>query len=162
MGSRTEEAVLNRDLPSLPSSRELGTLLQYELASATGMAARWTAERVQGNLAGMARWTVPFVSEQGLEGRFVLRWNPALAQHLGNRMGASAARPEFMGSVLRSTAGRWAASQAVQGLKALRLKPSPDNESELQPLQRPVTSSAALLLDGHVLEVVFELDQAPA
>lgn len=143
----------------MPSSRQLGTLLQDEIALGTGLAARWTADKVQGNRHGLARWTVPFSVEAGQQGRFILRWQPALQQHLAGRLGAVASRPEFLGSLLRATAGRWANQQPSRGHGGLRLLPSGDAESPTEDL-RNVSSSAALLLDGHVLEIVFELDQA--
>lgn len=159
MSAAAPEADLERAMLDMPSSRQLGTLLQDEIALSTGLAARWTADKVQGNRGGMARWTVPFNADAGSQGRFILRWDPELQKHLSHRLGAIAARPEFLGSLLRATAGRWVNKQPLQGLGGVRLQPSAEPETAAEPL-RSLSSSAALLLDGHVLEIVFELDQA--
>jgi hypothetical protein len=145
----------------LPSSRELGALLQDEMAQATGLSARWAAESLMGNRSALAQWTVPFGSDEGHLGRFILRWTPELQGHLAARLGVAAARPEFMGMVLRGTASRWAGLQASQGLNGLSLQASPEPEDSA-PAARPQRCCAALLLDGHVLELTFELDQASA
>ena len=144
-----------------PSSRELGAFLQDELAQATGLSARWAAETLQGNRAALAQWTVPFGSELGHIGRFILRWSPELQSHLATRLGVAAARPEFMGMVLRGTAARWTGLQAREGLGRLSLQSSPDPEAG-EASVRPERSCAALLMDGHVLELTFELEQASA
>lgn len=143
----------------VPDSRELGALLQDELAQATGLAARWAADSLQGNRGVLAQWTVPFGSEEGHAGRFILRWSPALQNHLAARLGVAAARPEFMGMVLRGTAGRWAQLQVQSSGPRVNLMASPDPEAALASA-RPQRQCAALLLDGHVLELTFELDQA--
>lgn len=151
------EEALERALINVPSSRELASLLQDELSTSTGMAARWAADRVHGNLSSLIQWVVPFESEHGPRGSFILRWSSELQRHLGSRLGNAAARPEFMGSILRSTAGRWAESQAQGGRRALRLQPSPEPESS--PAQAAgLRSTAALLLDSHVLELTFVLE----
>lgn len=137
----------------LPSSRQLGVLMQEAVLRGTGLELRWTAEKLQGNLGGLARWTVPFSAVQGRQGRFILRWPPDLQAQLASRLGAAAGRPEFLGSLLRAAAGRWAADRP-----GLRLLPSDEEvPSATAPRHH---SSVALLCEGRVLEIVFELDPA--
>ncbi len=152
----TEDALESAPI-NLPSSRELAGLLQDELSTSTGMAARWAADRVHGNTGSLAQWVVPFESDHGPRGSFILRWSSELQRHLASRLGTAAARPEFMGSILRSTAGRWAQSQAQGGRRPLRLQPSPDPDGGPAP-QAGLRSTAALLLDSHVLELTFVLE----
>ena len=157
------EDTVNGSLVSVPPTHELASLLQDELASATGLAARWAADRVQGNRHGLSLWSVPFVTEAGSKGFFTLCWSANLQTQLSAKLGAAAARPEFMGSLLRAVVGRWANQLALQGQSAVRLLPSPDSicapEAEEKPSYR---SHAALLIDGHVLELNFLLEQAQA
>jgi hypothetical protein len=151
----------SREDVGVPASRELGALLQDELAQSTGLSARWAAESLQGNRAVLAQWTVPFGSDGGQAGRFILRWAPALQNHLAARLGVAAARPEFMGMVLRGTATRWTQLQAQGHGARVSLLAAPDPEAAAASA-RPQRQCAALLLDGHVLELTFELDQANA
>lgn len=157
------EDAVRGSLVSVPSTHELASLLQDELASATGLAARWAADRVQGNRHGLSLWSVPFVTEGGSKGCFTLCWSADLQAQLSAKLGAAAARPEFMGSLLRAVVGRWANQLALQGQSTVRLLPSPDAVcvpgAEDQPAYR---SHAALLIDSHVLELNFMLEQSQA
>lgn len=157
------EDTVNGSLVSVPTTHELASLLQDELASATGLAARWAADRVQGNRSGLSQWSVPFSTEAGNEGCFTLHWSGELQSQLSARLGAAAARPEFMGSVLRSIVGRWANQLAMQGQATVRLQPSPDANCKVDPdKQSTYQSHAALLIDSHVLELSFVLGTAKA
>lgn len=140
----------------LPSSRELGALFQDEFSASTGLAVRWAAERLQGNRAGLMEWAVPFNSEAYGRGRFELRWDPEIARSLSLRLGASAARPEFLGAILRAAAGRWASWQTMRAGASVRLQPSTAEDSADG--ETAWRSSAVLMLDALVLEVRFYLE----
>lgn len=141
---------------NLPSSRELGALFQDEFSASTGLAARWTAERLQGNRSGLMEWTVPFSSEAYGRGRFELRWDPEIARSLSLRLGANAARPEFLGAILRAAAGRWASWQTMRAGASVRLQPSTSEDDALP--GSAWQSSAVLMLDALVLEIRFYLE----
>jgi hypothetical protein len=140
----------------LPNSRELGALFQEELANATGLAARWAADRVPVKQGMAGRWSVPFEGA-GLKGSFCLAWDPALQRFLAARVGPAAARPEFLGAVLRAAAGRWASAAALRGHSAVRLQPSPEDGACVAEAS-PLRSSAALILDSFVIELAFALE----
>jgi hypothetical protein len=142
----------------MPSSRELAALFQEEFVGATGFPARWAADKVQGNRRLEHVWNVPFEGEQGLRGDFSLRWDAELQRYLGGRLGASAARPEYLGAILRSAAGRWASWQALKGGTAVRLQPTPSDEQPTGFSQSPWQASAALIVDSFVLELRFALE----
>lgn len=145
----------------LPVSKELAGLFQEEFVRATGLAARWAAERVQGNRRLDHSWVVPFADKDGRRGSFSLHWNDELQHFLSGRLGANAGRPEYLGVILRSTAGRWADGQALRGLPPVRLRPSPQGEDSPGEGHSLGRSSAALIIDRFVLELVFLLE-APA
>ena len=145
----------------LPSSRELAALFQEEFAGATGMAARWAADKVQGNRRLEHAWNVPFLGGQGLKGAFSLRWDAELQRYLAGRLGVSAGRPEYLGAILRSAAGRWASWQALKAGSSVRLQPSP-SEAAGAAGPSPWQASAALIVDSFVLELCFDLQPGEA
>lgn len=147
---------------SLPNSRELGSLFQEEFVGATGLAARWAAEKVQGNRRLQQAWCVPFVAENGLQGSFVLNWDAELQRYLGARLGASAGRPEYLGAILRAAAGRWASWQALRAGTPVRLQPSPDGGLTGAQETSPWRSTAALIIDSFVIELAFVLEPSEA
>jgi len=144
----------------LPSSRELAALFQEDFVGATGFPARWAAERVQGNRRLPCSWTVPFAVSNNSRGSFTLYWDAELQRYLSGRLGNSAARPEYLGSILRSCAGRWASAQALKAGCSVRLEPTSAEESGYP--AAPWNSSAALIVDSFVLELVFALGRAEA
>ena len=143
---------------ALPSSRELAALFQEEFVGATGIPARWAADKVQGNRRLEHVWRVPFVGEQGLRGSFSLRWDAELQRYLAGRLGSSAGRCEYLGAVLRSAAGRWASWQALKAGTAVRLQPTPTEDHE-GPSRSRWQASAALIVDSFVLELCFALEE---
>lgn len=147
---------------SLPSSRELGGLFQEEFVGATGLAARWAAEKVQGNRRLQQAWCVPFVSESGLQGCFTLNWDAELPRYLSSRLGASAGRPEYLGAILRASAGRWASWQALRVGTPVRLQPSPDGGLPSVLEASPWRCTAALIIDSFVIELAFVLEPREA
>jgi len=142
---------------SLLASRELASLFQEEFVAATGLAARWAAERVQGNRRLEHSWKVPFDADGGVQGSFTLYWDAELQRFLAGRLGTSAARPEYLGSVLRSVAGSWASWQSLRSAIRVRLQPTLQDQDgrEAAVLAR---SSAALIADSFVIELVFALE----
>ncbi|HTB35160.1 MAG TPA: hypothetical protein VK842_09875 [bacterium] len=144
----------------LPSSRELAALFQEDFVGATGFPARWAAERVQGNRRLPCSWNVPFAVSNSSRGSFGLYWDAELQRYLAGRLGPSASRPEYLGSILRSCAGRWASAQALKAGCSVRLEPSSADQNS-HPLA-PWNSSAALIVDSFVLELVFALGRAEA
>jgi hypothetical protein len=145
-----------------PASRELGALFHEAFVSATGQSARWAAENVQGNRRFDRAWCVPFTGESGLRGHFSLSWDAEFQRYLAGRCGAVAQRPEFMGAVLRSAAGKWAAQQSVRHDVSVRLLPSSEALPEMDAPISPSSSSAALFVDSFVLELSFSLDNRQA
>jgi hypothetical protein len=145
-----------------PASRELGALFQEAFNSVTGQNSRWAAENVQGNRRFDRAWCVPFTGESGLRGHFSLNWDAEFQRYLAGRCGANAQRPEFMGAILRSAAGKWAAQQSLRHDVTLRLLPSEEALPEMEQPVSPSSSSAALFVDAFVLELGFSLDQRPA
>ena len=146
----------------LPSSRELAALFQEEFVGATGFPARWAADKVQGNRRLEHIWNVPFEGERGLKGVFSLRWDGELQRYLAGRLGASAGRPEYLGAILRSAAGRWASWQALKAGTSVRLQPTPAEEHAISLSQSPWQASAALIVDSFVLELCFALESSEA
>lgn len=144
----------------LPSSRELAALFQEDFVGATGFPARWAAERVQGNRRLACTWSVPFAVSNGSRGSFNLYWDAELQRYLAGRLGASASRPEYLGSILRSCAGRWASAQALKAGCSVRLEPTSADDNAYP--AAPWNSSAALIVDSFVLELVFALGRAEA
>ena len=146
----------------LPSSRELAALFQEEFVGATGMAVRWAADKVQGNRRLEHAWNVPFLGAQGLKGAFSLRWDAELQRYLAGRLGVSAGRPEYLGAILRSAAGRWASWQALKAGSSVRLQPSLSETQGDAASQSPWQASAALIVDSFVLELCFDLEPGEA
>ena len=144
----------------LPSSRELAALFQEDFVGATGFPARWAAERVQGNRRLPCSWSVPFSASNSSRGSFSLYWDAELQRYLAGRLGVSAGRPEYLGSILRSCAGRWASAQALKAGCSVRLEPT-SAEKDAYP-SAPWNSSAALIVDSFVLELVFALGRPEA
>jgi hypothetical protein len=144
----------------LPSSRELAALFQEDFVGATGFPARWAAERVQGNRRLACSWSVPFAVSNKSRGSFSLYWDADLQRYLAGRLGAGASRPEYLGSILRSCAGRWASTQALRAGCSVRLEPTAAPAEA--PSTAPWNSSAALIVDSFVLELVFALGRAEA
>lgn len=153
-----QETSLQNATVSLPTSRELGSLFQEEFVGATGMAARWAAEKVQGNRRLQQLWSVPFVAESGVQGTFSLHWDAELQRYLSSRLGASAGRPEYLGAILRAAAGRWASWQALRAGTQVRLQPSPDGGLSQVLETSPWRSTAALIIDSFVIELAFVLE----
>jgi len=143
---------------SLPASRDLASLFQEEFAGTTGLAARWAAERVQGNRRLELSWCVPFHAENGIKGSFNLYWNAELQGFLATRLGPTAGRPEYLGAILRSTAGRWANWQALRASTWVRLQPTPQEGESAGEVSTRARSSAALIIDSFVIELVFTLE----
>jgi hypothetical protein len=152
-----QESALNNGQLSLPTSRELGSLFQEEFVGATGLAARWAAEKVQGNRRLQQVWTVPFAAENGVQGCFMVNWDAELQRYLAGRLGNSAGRPEYLGAILRASAGRWASWQALRAGTQVRLQPSPDAGSSSPLDSSPWRSTAALIIDSFVIELAFVL-----
>jgi hypothetical protein len=142
----------------LPGSKELAGLFQEEFVRATGIAARWAAERVQGQRRHEHTWVVPFGDKLGTRGTFSLHWDADLQRFLAGRLGANAARPEYLGVILRATAGRWADWRALRGSPPVRLGPSPQADESASESGSLGSSSAALIIDRFVLELVFALE----
>ena len=151
MGNTWEQSAINP-----PNSRELGGLFQEEFVGATGLAARWAAEKVQGNRRLEQVWTVPFLSENGVQGCFSLHWDAELQRYLASRLGPNASRPEYLGAILRAAAGRWASWQALRASVGVRLQPTTE-ELGADLASSPWRSSAALIVDSFVIELVFVL-----
>ncbi len=142
-----------------PSSRELAALFHEAFVNATGQAARWAAETVQGNRRFDRAWCVPFTGDDGLRGHFSLHWDTEFQRYLAGRCGAAAQRPEFIGAVLRAAAGKWALQQGARRDTKLRLLPSAEALPEEGHPAQPGSSSAALFVDSFVLELGFSLQE---
>ena len=138
-----------------PATRELAALFHEAFQASTGQAARWAAERIHGNVRFERAWCVPFHGH-GLRGCFTLRWDEQLQRYLGTRVGEKASRPEYLGAVLRSAAGRWCQQQGQRHGMSLRLLPSAEAAPEVQGMAP--TCSAALFVDAFVLELGFIVD----
>lgn len=151
-----QEKSLENATIGLPASRELAALFQEEFVGATGLASRWAAEKVQGNRRLEQVWCVPFKAESGLEGSFSLHWDAELQRYLASRLGPTAGRPEYLGAILRSAAGRWASWQALRASTQVRLQPSPSDDDALVSTS-PWRSTAALIIDSFVVELAFTL-----
>jgi hypothetical protein len=141
-----------------PSSRELAGLFHEAFVNATGQAARWAAETVQGNRHFDRAWCVPFTGDNGLRGHFSLRWDSEFQRYLAGRCGAMAQRPEFVGAVLRAAAGRWAVQTGARRDVKIRLLPSAEALPEHAAASNVGSSSAALFVDAFVLELGFSLE----
>jgi hypothetical protein len=142
-----------------PASRELAALFHEAFVNATGQAARWAAETVQGNRHFDRAWCVPFTGDDGLRGHFSLRWDAEFQRYLSARCGAMAQRPEFLGAVLRAAAGRWAVQQGARHDVKIRLLPSAEALAEHAPSNSVGSSTAALFVDAFVLELGFSLEE---
>lgn len=158
VASKDGESANSSGSLGLPSSRELAGLFQEEFVGATGFPARWAAEKVQGNRRLEHRWLVPFEAESGLRGGFCLHWDAELQRYMAGRLGATAGRPEYLGAILRSAAGRWASWQALKIGTSVRLQPTPAETDPSGLEGSPWRSSAALIVDSFVLELVFALE----
>jgi hypothetical protein len=142
---------------SLPMSKELAGWFQEEFVRTTGLSTRWAAERVQGNRRLEQHCIVPFGADGGLRGTFSLHWDAELQRFLASRLGANAGRPEYLGAILRATAGRWASGHALRGTAQVQLQAAvqADGREEAPCLG---LSSAALIIDSFVIELVFALE----
>jgi hypothetical protein len=145
-----------------PSSRELAGLFHEAFVNATGQAARWAAESVQGNRRFDRAWCVPFTGDEGLRGHFSLHWDDEFQRYLGKLCGAAAQRPEFIGAVLRAAAGKWALQQGLRRDSKLRLLPSAEALPDQGHPVQPGSSSAAIFVDSFVLELGFSLQEKTA
>lgn len=145
-----------------PSSRELAGHFHEAFFNATGQAARWAAESVQGNRRFDRAWCVPFTGDDGLRGHFSLHWDAEFQRYLGSRCPAAAQRPEFLGAILRSAAGKWALQQGLRRDTKLRLLPSAEALPEQGHPTQPGSSSAAIFVDSFVLELGFSLQEKTA
>jgi hypothetical protein len=117
---------------------------------------------VQGNRRLEQSWVVPFKAESGVRGRFSLHWNQELQRYLAGRIGATAGRPEYLGAVLRATAGRWASWQTLRAATPVRLQPTGPETAGAEAGVPGGRSSAAMIIDSFVLELVFELEAPEA
>jgi hypothetical protein len=142
----------------LPASKELASLFQDEFSGSTGMPVRWAAERVQGNRRLERSWRVPFTAEGGSRGSFSLHWDSELERFMASRIGPNAGRPEYMGAILRATAGRWASWHALRAATQVRLEPTPHEDVREETPLTLGRSSAALIIDSFVIELVFALE----
>ena len=145
-----------------PASKDLAALFHEAFINATGQGARWAAENVQGNRHFDRAWCVPFIGENGLRGHFSLRWDAEFQRYLAGRCGAPAQRPEFMGSVLRAAAGKWAIQQGARRGVKVRLLTSAEALPEQGVPAAGDSSTAALFVDAFVLEIAFSLDDRQA
>jgi hypothetical protein len=155
--SKSLEMDSNLESMGVPASRQLTELFQEAFSQGTGLSARWAAERVQGNRRFDHGWCVPFSGGQGQQGYFHLRWDAEFQRYLATRAGAAGSRPEFIGAILRTAAGKWAKQQSLRNNSAIRLLPTAETLPELAP--NALNSSAALFVDAFVLELSFSLNE---
>jgi hypothetical protein len=113
---------------------------------------------VQGNRRLQEQWRVPFTAEGGTKGSFTLLWDTELQRYLASRLGPNAGRPEYLGAILRSAAGRWASWQALRASNAVRLEPTPHEDHAAEAPSVLGRSSAALIVDSFVIELVFAFE----
>ena len=164
MIARMDETMEAADGVSIPSTRELAALFQDAFANATGESARWAAEMVQGNRHFDRAWCVPFAGEGAIRGHFSLRWDAEFQRYLAGRCGANAQRAEYMGSVLRAMAGKWAIRAGLRTDVKIRLLPSAEAnaQQDAAPTRGVDSSSAAIFIDAFVLELGFSLESTQA
>jgi hypothetical protein len=153
------ETVGEQGTVQLLNSRELAGLFQDEFSGTTGLSARWAAEKVQGNRRLENSCKVPFNSESGVSGRFSLHWDAELQRFLAGKLGPHAGSSEYLGEILRMSAGRWASWHSLRHSHPVSLSSFSAEEEEAFEEGLPLgRSSAAMIIDSFVVELVFEVE----